>query len=273
VIDHEPGVRTLIWAARALCSWGRFHPGEDCLTAVDGPAGEAGPSGSLVNRYCPDHQAALWAILAEDVIAKRGAKGIRKTGETGPGDPEAKRRMGEALVYVTAYTGTWSLILDIRSDRRFGTAYMRLSDRQVEVILAARDRDAARAAEVEIASDLFHAGEYERSLIVVAPVSVAPVAPRSPVVADGMYRKDGTTYKVQTARESGKRYAKVLDEQARRFVYTPGAITRLSAEDRLTIEEAEAFGKLYGWCCVCGATLTDEKSIARGIGPVCGGRI
>lgn len=42
---------------------------------------------------------------------------------------------------------------------------------------------------------------------------------------------------------------------------------------KLTPERAKEFGHLYGICCVCGATLTDEKSIAAGIGPVCGRRI
>lgn len=41
---------------------------------------------------------------------------------------------------------------------------------------------------------------------------------------------------------------------------------------RLTIEEAQAFGKLYGVCCLCGRTLTNELSIHLGIGPICGRR-
>lgn len=41
---------------------------------------------------------------------------------------------------------------------------------------------------------------------------------------------------------------------------------------RLTTAEAMAFGRLYGACCICGKTLTNELSIHLGIGPVCGGR-
>jgi hypothetical protein len=41
---------------------------------------------------------------------------------------------------------------------------------------------------------------------------------------------------------------------------------------RLTIQDAMAFGKLYGTCCVCGRTLTNELSIHLGIGPICGNR-
>ena len=41
---------------------------------------------------------------------------------------------------------------------------------------------------------------------------------------------------------------------------------------KMTIEEAKEFGKLYGFCVVCGRTLTDEISIANGIGPICGSK-
>jgi hypothetical protein len=56
------------------------------------------------------------------------------------------------------------------------------------------------------------------------------------------------------------------------FVYAPGMMPLLSAKTKMTLEEAKAFGALYGTCCVCGRTLTDEKSIAAGIGPVCAGK-
>jgi hypothetical protein len=42
---------------------------------------------------------------------------------------------------------------------------------------------------------------------------------------------------------------------------------------KMTLEEAVQFGKLYGICCRCAATLTDENSIAAGIGPICAGKI
>jgi hypothetical protein len=41
----------------------------------------------------------------------------------------------------------------------------------------------------------------------------------------------------------------------------------------MTVEEAKAFGLLYGRCIVCGRTLTDEKSIADGIGPICAAKV
>ena len=102
--------------------------------------------------------------------------------------------------------------------------------------------------------------------------------PGAAVTQDGMYRTaDGTIYKVQVAvHGSGNLYAKrlVLDPSGgdARFEYEPGAITRLRPSDRMTLEQAKEFGRLYGVCCKCGATLTDEVSIEAGIGPVCGSR-
>lgn len=124
-----------------------------------------------------------------------------------------------------------------------------------------------------------------------------------PALLEGMHRTaDGTIYKVQRAvHGSGQPYAKKLtrhaeceghettsgavgsldycdgtcvpadsDEVTWSFVYAPGAINELSEGTRLSIEEAKEWGVLYGTCCVCAATLTDEKSIERGIGPICG---
>ena len=51
-----------------------------------------------------------------------------------------------------------------------------------------------------------------------------------------------------------------------------GRLAKLSADDKLTLEQAREFGALYGTCCVCGRTLTNELSIHLGIGPKCGDR-
>ena len=83
-----------------------------------------------------------------------------------------------------------------------------------------------------------------------------------------MYRRNETIYKVQKAvHGSGHLYAKSFSPEG--FEYAPGAIKTLAAEDRLTVEQAKEYGALYGTCIVCGRTLTDEKSIEAGIGPVC----
>jgi len=116
-------------------------------------------------------------------------------------------------------------------------------------------------------------------------------APRKSVQKDngeieGMHKVGVDIYKVQRAvHGSGNLYAKKLDtvcvEQPDYdtntggiykgvFNYAPGAIRLLSQETLMTLAEAKEYGALYGVCCQCGATLTDENSIEAGIGPVCG---
>ena len=54
--------------------------------------------------------------------------------------------------------------------------------------------------------------------------------------------------------------------------YLGGELARGEAR-KATAEELGALGKLYGRCLCCGRTLTDEESIARGIGPVCASKL
>lgn len=189
-------------------------------------------------------------------------------------DPERRNRLAAALSYCRDYTGTWGLPLDIRADRRFGTAHMTLSDRQVEVLLAGRDRDAARAADADFLRELFAAAEYERH--VARTATVAATATTGRVVEDGIYRTpDGTVYKVQEAKLThGRLYAKRLTVEDGKgvFVYERGGISLLTPAMRMTLDEAREYGRLYGVCVRCGSPLTDEVSIAAGIGPICAGR-
>jgi hypothetical protein len=118
------------------------------------------------------------------------------------------------------------------------------------------------------------------------------------VVPEGMHRASGTIFKVQRAvHGSGNLYAKRLvgfhpasvngkcycsdlqgvlcgvcrepEKTEWSFEYAPGVMRYLSADTLMTLDEAKAFGALYGTCCQCGRTLTNESSIEAGIGPVC----
>lgn len=106
---------------------------------------------------------------------------------------------------------------------------------------------------------------------------VATVAQAEPLTA-GMYRVGDDIFKVQVAvHGSGNLYAKRLvvngvGEKAS-FEYAPGVVRTLTQADRMSLEDAKAFGALYGTCCVCGRVLTNEVSIEAGIGPVCSGRL
>lgn len=108
-------------------------------------------------------------------------------------------------------------------------------------------------------------------------IGAALKAPRRPIIEvelEGMHcLADGTIYKVQKAvHGSGEEYAKRLDVDEFgkvSFVFESGAIRKLSIATKMSLETAKEFGALYGTCVVCGRTLTDENSIAAGIGPIC----
>ena len=117
------------------------------------------------------------------------------------------------------------------------------------------------------------ASEFINALLISPKLSSTPTAKTSQL-ALGMYRtSDGSIYRVHESRETGHRYAKHMEydlfSDKPRFVYAKGSIAKLSESDRMTLAEAKAWGMETGFCCVCGAFLTDEKSVANGIGPVC----
>lgn len=112
----------------------------------------------------------------------------------------------------------------------------------------------------------------------IPAVDVKPSRPKKEKVEKeleaGIYRKDGVIYKVQCAvHGSGMMYAKKLviheGNKTGTFEYEAGAIKTLAEADKMTLDQAKEFGAIYGMCCNCGKTLTDEKSIGAGIGPVC----
>lgn len=97
---------------------------------------------------------------------------------------------------------------------------------------------------------------------------------------DGMYQMpNGAIYKVQynKAQGDGRRlYAKLLvlvnNEDGTykvHFDYVKGVVYQLTPAMKMTLEQAKEFGALYGTCCNCGRTLTNEESIELGIGPIC----
>lgn len=115
-----------------------------------------------------------------------------------------------------------------------------------------------------------------------AEPSAQPTPPKD--VTEGFWKLGDDVYKVQRAvHGSGYLYAKKLvisvsgdpgdPDTSAGWDYTPGMMPKLAAgAHELTKDEAAEFGKLYGVCCICGRTLTNEESIAAGIGPVCSGK-
>lgn len=112
-----------------------------------------------------------------------------------------------------------------------------------------------------------------RACYAQAAPAAAPAPARREPATEGMYVVGGTIYKVQRAvHGSGRLYAKRLEEDGT-WEIIPGMIRNLSQADRMTLEAAKAYGALYGRCVRCQADLTDEKSIAAGIGPICATKV
>lgn len=92
---------------------------------------------------------------------------------------------------------------------------------------------------------------------------------RPPVTDEGLYRarSTGKLYRVKEG-GSGSLYAQEItrtDAGNVRFERASGMVDCLSAEDRLTVEEAETLSQDWDRCIKCGAELT----ASRGMGPVC----
>ena len=82
-------------------------------------------------------------------------------------------------------------------------------------------------------------------------------------------------YKVQRS-QAGNLYAKRLVGEpggSLSWEYVGAAPVRSGRLQQLDLETAKRFGQLYGACCVCGRTLTNEGSIEAGIGPVCASKL
>lgn len=93
-------------------------------------------------------------------------------------------------------------------------------------------------------------------------------------VTAGFYCLDGEVVKVQLNLAGTKHYAKRLVQDGDKWVFTyeAGLINKLTPTMKLEREQAAAFGKIYGYCCICATRLTNEDSIDKGIGPVCDGK-
>lgn len=90
----------------------------------------------------------------------------------------------------------------------------------------------------------------------------------------GLYLVDGVAYKVKRAvYGSGYLYACPWSEALQGFgEKEAGAIRKIRASHRMTVEQAGPYGLAMSACAHCGRDLTDEDSIARGLGPICAGK-
>ena len=93
------------------------------------------------------------------------------------------------------------------------------------------------------------------------------------VTRPGVYRVDGVLYHVsRSVSNPSNYYAERIDSETGRRTFERGAIARIRDHHRVTLEEAQQFGRLTGVCCYCGRRLTDPQSIDAGVGPICAKR-
>lgn len=199
----------------------------------------------------------------------------RERAEPQPMDPERKRRHEEAVAYIRDYTGTWGLVLDLRANQKWGTKWFRLSDRQVEVLLQAKERDAQRAE------------ENKRRLQTGLDLTALPAGTTRYAVenADGELTFMKVDH-VDNGKWAGWVFVKQVvgggsagyDNEQKLGSQRPGDAYRGSFERLLRkvldnpVEAAIRYGMELGQCSACGRTLTNAESRANGIGPECASR-
>lgn len=137
-----------------------------------------------------------------------------------------------------------------------------LASREVPSSLRAEAENVAASKAVSALIDRLKACPWRQA----AP---AQGAAKPKLAAAGFYCREGLYYKVKENVNSGRRYASVYSEASGTWEYAKGMVMRLTEDQRLTQEQAAAFGHLYGVCCICTRTLSNDQSIERGIGSVC----
>lgn len=139
-------------------------------------------------------------------------------------------------------------------------------------------RDGGKPREVQNATSLLAGWDKYGSLTPKQRAWAESMTKAAPTVAEGLYLTpaDGAIRKVYTT-QNGNLAVKVLAKVNGKghFNYVPRGLPVL-ADDLaagtarlLTQAEAQAFGKLHGFCVNCLRDLDDDRSLAVGYGPVC----
>lgn len=114
----------------------------------------------------------------------------------------------------------------------------------------------------------------------IRSIGAAPVAPKVKTLAEepveGFYERDGHYFKVVQSENTGNWYAYEGEPHEGQKIEWEYAGRRplhhLTADNRLTAEEAARLGHLTGRCVFCSRKLTDDRSTEVGYGPICADR-
>lgn len=123
---------------------------------------------------------------------------------------------------------------------------------------------------------------FDQASALIDALVRAPRLVDASTLADGMYRKDDTMYRVKTDKRGRKlcHQGHLISDAVRaddgtittpaviKFRSNPYALARLTPADLMADDQVCAFGVSYG-ICVYGHPLTDPVSVAAGIGPKC----
>jgi hypothetical protein len=230
---------------------------DDTATVGDLPKQRKNPTGSNAGSHRPDPASEAQVRYARRLVASK------------VGGSEYAAEVEKGLSKTRA-----SAIIDILSGRPDVESAVRMAtEGQVNLLNKLRAERGSEPLSADQAAALTFAQ-------VKADIDVWMKIPRPVVAKDdgqeleaGIYRVGDKYFKVQKAvHGSGRMYAKELIVRApgeAEFVFAAGAIRHIRPEHKMTLEEAKQFGQVYGVCCNCAAVLTDEASIAAGIGPVC----
>lgn len=102
-------------------------------------------------------------------------------------------------------------------------------------------------------------------------MAMPKVASKDAVVEPGFYMYGETVYKVKWNKAKTNLYAQAMSTvgSSGKWIYAEGAMSKIKADMKLTVDDAAAFGHHNGYCAICGLELSNPESVARGIGPVC----
>ena len=97
-----------------------------------------------------------------------------------------------------------------------------------------------------------------------------PEPTTSSALAEGVYFKDDKYILVYTTKK-GYLAGKLLTifNGKGHWHYAKGIMAGVTADHRLTAEQASIFGKTHAFCVFCARDLTDQRSLAVGYGPTC----
>lgn len=147
----------------------------------------------------------------------------------------------------------------------------------IRTLMAERDYSGLNAKNIEDRVQNGPLSKVDASTLISMLMACPKVAQKNLAAAEeGFYILSGSVYRVQKAKQSGNRYAKVLVTSLygkANWEYAPGMVTKLATAEKLTKDVAAEMGHRYGVCMVCGRTLTAEGSVDAGIGPICASKI